>query len=150
MNLLIVTSQKYNVTEYEELGQVTFGATGYIAAASALFLMDFGTLINYLIILGDASFKVLQIFGYDQEIDRRITIIIISMVLIFPPCLFRSISLYQKFSVVKFIAIIAVVCVVIYQWVCYRVLMHHKNEGYIHQVGTYLTNNIPSALHFCE
>ena len=32
---------------------------------SCLFLQDFGTMLNYLIIIGDSSFKIISIWGYD-------------------------------------------------------------------------------------
>ena len=134
MNLLIITAQIYKVSEYEELGYITFGTTGYILAAGAMFLMDFGTCINYLIILGDASFKVMQIWGYDSMWDRQIIIIIVSMVVIFPPCLWRDISFYEKFSGVKMIGVVCVVAVVIYQYIMYRFVMSHENDGYTHKV----------------
>ena len=134
MNLLITTAQIYHVTEYEELGYITFGTSGYILAASAMFLMDFGTCLNYLIILGDASFKVIQIWGYNSLLDRQLIIIMISMIIIFPPCLWRDISLYEKFSGIKIIGVILVVSVVIYQYIMYRIIMLHDNDGYNHKV----------------
>ena len=134
INLLIQTAQKYRVTEYEELGRVAFGSPGYIASALALFLLDFGTCLNYLIILGDASFKVIQLWGYDDTIDRQLVIIIVSMVVIFPPCLWRDISLYEKLSGIKLIGVGAVIAVVVYQWIQYRVRMEYENDGYDHKV----------------
>jgi len=111
-------------------------------------LLDLGTLINYLIILGDASFKVAQIWGYDQMIDRRVIIISISMLVIFPPCLFRSISLYEKFSIVKIIGILVVVCVVIYQWILYQEQANDENIKHEHvesDIVWFNISGIPSA-----
>ena len=148
MNLLIRTAQKYRVTEYEELGRVTFGFGGYVAAASALFLIDFGSCLNYLIILGDASFKVAQLWGYDALIDRQLIIVIVSMVLIFPPCLWRDISFYERLSGIKIVGVGAVIAVVVYQWIQYRVRMQHEDAGFVHEVRLSLSFDLRSRVFF--
>eukprot|EP01083_Nonionella_stella_P212689 767810_1 len=55
------------------------------------------------------------------------------MLVIFPPCLLRDISIYEKFSFVKVIGIILVIVVVFYQWIMYRVIMHYHEDGYTHK-----------------
>jgi len=129
MNLLIQTAQKYRVTEYEELGRVTFGSVGYIASASALFLLDFGSCLTYLIILGDATFSVVEIWDVHFEGLRQLSIAVVSIAIIFPPCLWRDISFYERLSAIKLVGVGAVLAVVVFQWVQYRVRMTHESDG---------------------
>ena len=76
----------------------------------------------------------MQIWGYDSMFDRQIIIIVVSMVVIFPPCLWRDISFYEKFSGIKMIGVLLVVAVVIYQYIMYRFIMAHTTDGYTHKV----------------
>ena len=140
LNIMIKTAQIYDVTEYEDLGHKSIGTFGYILTSMCLFLEDYGTMLNYLIILGDSAFGVMQIWGYNSYHNRQIIIITVSMIIIFPPCLWRDISLYQTFSAFKFIAIGIVVSVVIYQYFLYRVFMVHSddNDGLYNNQVTYL------------
>ena len=60
------------------------------------------------------------------------------MIIIFPPCLWRDISFYEKFSAIKLIAIAIVIIIVIYQWISYRIFMEHEDTGYDHKVNIYI------------
>eukprot|EP01084_Bolivina_argentea_P110153 196756_1 len=128
LNLMIQTAQKLNVTHYESLGLKSLGLIGYIICSLCLLLLDLGACISFLIILGDCVFQLIQIWGYHSLIHRQLSIVIISIIIIFPPCLFRDISFYEKFSIIKMFSIGLVIIVVIYEWISYRFLMQHGNQ----------------------
>ena len=122
LNIVIKSAQIVHVHDYEELGYKCFGNIGYVWVVSCLFLQDFGTMLNYLIIIGDSSFKIIQIWGYDTFEYRQFILLFVALIIIFPPCLLRDIAFYEKFSFIKLITIIMVVSLIIYEYISYRIL----------------------------
>lgn len=125
--IVIKAAQKVNVHDYEQLGYKCFGNIGYIWVGLCLFLQDFGTMLNYLIIIGDSSFKIIQIWGYDTLQYRQFILLFVALIIIFPPCLLRDIAFYEKFSFIKLITIALVVGLIIYEYYQYRIL---ETESY--------------------
>eukprot|EP01084_Bolivina_argentea_P233985 393964_1 len=120
LKILIIAAQKQNVHDYEQLGYKCFGNTGYFIVMLCLLLQDFGSMLNYLIIIGDSAFKIIQIWGYNTETYRQYILLIVCFTLIFPPCLLRDIAFYEKFSFIKLITIFLVVSVIIYEYTLYN------------------------------
>ena len=57
---------KLKINNYEDLCYHCFGLKGYLVVSISMLIFDFGAMMTYLIILGDAAQKVADIFGYDS------------------------------------------------------------------------------------
>eukprot|EP01083_Nonionella_stella_P280522 954312_1 len=116
LSLMVKCAQISNVHDYEKLCQHCFGIHGYIIVCVSLLLVDYGVMLTYLIILGDATFLIANIWGFDTMYDRNCILIAIAILAIFPTCLYRDISALEKLSAIKLGTVIFVVLVVIFQW----------------------------------
>ena len=114
-SLMIIAGQKMNVVNYEDLGYECYGLWGYISVSLSLFLLDYGVMLTCLIIIGDCSFAILNIWDYSSYFDRQLVILIVSMVIIFPLCLRRNIAHLEIFSVFKFLGLLTVGAAIIYE-----------------------------------
>ena len=140
--IVIKAAQKVNVHDYEQLGYKCFGNIGYIWVGACLLLQDFGTMLNYLIIIGDSSFKIIQIWGYDTLEYRQFILLFVALIIIFPPCLLRDIAFYEKFSFIKLITIALVVGLILYEYFAYRILQtqsYHVTSNPYYPITTELT-----------
>ena len=104
---------RHEQCNYEDLCQYALGNLGQFLVTASMFVFDFGAILSYLIIMGDAGTLVVQhIFsqfkpadGGENDTVRRITIVVLAMTLILPLCLFRDVSKLEKaatFSVITF------------------------------------------------
>ena len=140
LNLLIMAGQKMNVANYEDLGYECYGYCGYLAVSLCLFLLDYGVMLTCLIIIGDCSFAILDIWGFNSYHDRQIIIILVSLIIIFPLCLRRDIAHIEIFSVFKMIALLAVTGGIIYE--CFNSISSIRYENIL----WFDINGIPFAL----
>ena len=62
--LKIRVAKMTRIRNYEDLCQFCFGNWGYALVSISMLVFDFGAILSYLIILGDAASGVLQIWGY--------------------------------------------------------------------------------------
>lgn len=115
LNLMIIAGKKMNVCNYEDLGYECYGYYGYILVALCLFLLDYGVMLTCLIIIGDCSFAIMNIWNYSSKFDRQIVILIVSFIIIFPLCLKRNIAHIEIFSFIKFLALLTVSGSIIYE-----------------------------------
>eukprot|EP01084_Bolivina_argentea_P078963 143302_1 len=116
LSLMVKCAKISNVHDYEKLCQYCFGINGYIIVCISLLLVDYGVMLTYLIILGDAAFKIANIWGYDTISDRNFILIAIAMIVIFPTCIYRDISALEKLSAIKLAIVVFVVLIVFVEW----------------------------------
>ena len=64
LNVLVICAIKVSVFNYEGLAEHCYGSFGYFITSFFIFVMVFGGLITEFIAIGDASFKIMQIFLY--------------------------------------------------------------------------------------
>eukprot|EP01084_Bolivina_argentea_P186656 321688_1 len=112
LNLIIYCGKKLNVYNYEELLEKCFGIKGYIISSFCIAILNIGGMLTNLIIIGDATIKVLSIWEFDSLLDRHIVLLTISFLVILPFCLFRDLSSLEKAGAVKIIAIIVIIIVI--------------------------------------
>ena len=117
LNLLVKSAQESNVFHYEKLCYHCFGDVGYIYVSMCLFILDYGACLSLLIILGDSSFLLLKIFGFESYHDRQIVLLIVSGFLIYPLCLYRDVSYLEILSWIKVTSIVLIIIVVFYEWI---------------------------------
>eukprot|EP01084_Bolivina_argentea_P158652 276337_1 len=116
LNLLVISAQKVSVFNYEGLAEHCYGSCGYFVASFFIFIMVFGGLITEFIAIGDASFLIMQLWGYDSRLERMIIMFIICVAVVLPMCLFRDLSSLEHVSALKVFSIVFIIGVVIYQW----------------------------------
>mmetsp|Transcript_54229 Transcript_54229/g.86767 ORF Transcript_54229/g.86767 Transcript_54229/m.86767 type:complete len:512 (-) Transcript_54229:295-1830(-) len=116
LNLLVISAQKISVFNYEAIAEHCYGSVGYIFTSLCIFIMVFGGLITEFIAIGDASFKIMQLWGYHTQLERQVIMLVISTLLVLPLCLFRDLSKLEHISAIKIFAILFMVAVVIYEW----------------------------------
>eukprot|EP01083_Nonionella_stella_P198002 727422_1 len=130
LKLLIISAKLCQQKNYEDLCEYLFGLKGYILVSVTMFIFDFGAILSYLIILGDAGSDIISIWGYDSRLDRRLLVAVISTFIILPTVLPRDISKIEKISALSVFSAILIMLIVIYEWIAYRFLMLERDEGY--------------------
>merc|ERR1719204_1508078 len=70
LSLLVQCAHLSRVADYEKLCEHCFGLPGYLCVCISLLLVDFGVMLSYLIILGDAAFKIANLVSFDSFLDR--------------------------------------------------------------------------------
>eukprot|EP00938_MAST-03A_sp_MAST-3A-sp1_P004795 g4795.t1 len=125
VRLLVRTGMRHEQCNYEDLCQYALGNLGQFLVTASMFVFDFGAILSYLIIMGDAGTLVVQhIFSQFKPVDggendtvRRITIVVLAMTLILPLCLFRDVSKLEKAATFSVITVIFVIGVVLYEMI---------------------------------
>eukprot|EP01083_Nonionella_stella_P039387 107131_1 len=116
LNILVISAQKVSVFNYEGLGEYCYGSFGYIVSSFFMFVMVFGGLITEFIAIGDAGFKIMQLWGYEEAWQRMVIMVTISTVFVLPFCLFRDLSKLERMSALKVISVLFIITVVAHQW----------------------------------
>jgi len=114
---------RHEQCNYEDLCRYALGNFGQVLVTASMFVFDFGAILSYLIIMGDAGTLVVQhIFsdlkpddGGENDTVRRITIVVLSMTLVLPLCLFRDVSRLEKAATFSVITVVFVIGVVLYE-----------------------------------
>jgi len=137
---LIVRTAKYaNVNTYEDLCEYCFGDIGFYLVSGSMFLFDFGAMLTYLIILGDAAENLVGAWlHWSGKNVRRILIIGISAVVILPLCLLRDISKLEKASAISVLTVILINFIVIYKF-------FELGDKYQQDPIEYVESDFPSA-----
>jgi len=146
LNLLIIAGQHKKVINYEDLGYECYGYGGYIAVSLCMFLLDYGVMITCLIIIGDGSSAIMQVWGISGLFARRMEILVVSIFIIFPLTLQRDISKIEFFSFLKVLALTLVTVVIIYDcFVRFEEVSSalHAQQG---RIKWFDINGIPFAL----
>ncbi|KAI8991737.1 transmembrane amino acid transporter protein-domain-containing protein [Mycotypha africana] len=97
---LIVTGQRSQIFNFASLAQVAMGRFGYHMLNFMLFVQSAGSVISYFILVGDTIPVLLGFYIPQFPIlaDRQLVTILISLFIIFPLNLFRSIGALAKWS----------------------------------------------------
>lgn len=83
LRLLVVTAKFVNVTSYETLAESTFGRAGFLFVSANMFIMSYGAMISYLMIVKDTLPVVLGI-SLEDDYMRRTVLTITSLLIMLP------------------------------------------------------------------
>jgi len=146
LNLIIYCGKRINVYNYETLLEKCFGLKGYILSSFCIAILNIGGMLTNLIIIGDATIKVLSIWGFDTLIDRQIILLGLSIFIILPFCLFRDLSSLEKAGAVKIVAITVIIIVIFLEF--FNSLSMENKTGYNEDnITLYISlESIPSAV----
>jgi len=114
LRLLIEAAKLAGAANYEQLCEVCFGDFGYYIVSLAMFIMDYGAMLTYLLIMADSSlFVVEQFFDVKNEhLIRAFLIIGLSSVFILPWCLCRDMSGLEKASTLSVGTVVIIISIV--------------------------------------
>ncbi|ORE02810.1 hypothetical protein BCV72DRAFT_42254 [Rhizopus microsporus var. microsporus] len=97
---LILTGQKSQIFNFASLAEVAMGRFGYHMLNLMLFIQSAGSVISYFILVADTIPILLGLYfpRYPLLADRTIVTVVVSIFVIFPLNLFRSIGALAKWS----------------------------------------------------
>ncbi|OBZ88437.1 putative sodium-coupled neutral amino acid transporter 11 [Choanephora cucurbitarum] len=98
--LMVLTGQKIQVFDFPSLSKVAMGQFGYHTLNLMLFVQSAGSVISYFILVADTIPVLLGLYlpQYPLLADRQLVTILVSVFVIFPLNLFRSIGALAKWS----------------------------------------------------
>jgi len=97
LRLLIETAKHVDVSSYERLAEVGFGPSGFVFISVAMFIMSYGAMVGYLMIVKENLSILLGVDESDVYMSRAV-LTISSMIIMLPLCLQRDISALSKTS----------------------------------------------------
>lgn len=103
LTMLVETAKHVDVQSYEVLCEVVFGPLGWIVCNSMMFVMSFGPMLSYMILVKDTLGKVLSV-------DANTALVVSSLLVMLPLCLQRDVADLAKTSR---ISVLFDVCLVI-------------------------------------
>lgn len=112
--LIISVGVRENLVHYEDIAERLFGTRGFYLAMYSMFMFPFFNMLAYLVIIGDGLPAVIAQFMHDSPPSRTAVILIVSVFIILPMCLFRymaSLSLTAAFSVTS-VVILAFILII--------------------------------------
>eukprot|EP00494_Astrolonche_serrata_P024405 UN24663 len=115
MRLLVHISKIINVNTFEEICDYCFGSLGYYSVNFFMFILDYGAMLSYLLILGDSS-EILtkQYLNWYGGYTRELLILLFSFGLILPLSLFRDMSGLEAMSGFSIFTILIIIGILIY------------------------------------
>ncbi|KAI9486925.1 MAG: transmembrane amino acid transporter protein-domain-containing protein [Benjaminiella poitrasii] len=98
--LLILTGKQVDVFNFASLAQVAMGSVGFHMLNLMLFIQSAGSVISYFILVGDTIPVLLGRYfpQYPLLADRQLITILVSVIIIFPLNLFRSLGALASWS----------------------------------------------------
>jgi hypothetical protein len=115
VNMLVATGIEHGKQNYEDLCMLAFGPIGHFTASFVMTIFDYGAMLSYIIIMGDAaSFALDELSGWsaDDWNQRRTCIIVLTTLLILPSCLQRDISALSKLSFISVCTVVIIIIIV--------------------------------------
>ena len=100
LRLLIETGKRAGVNSYETLLEVAFGRAGFVFISINMFLMSYGAMVAYLLVLKDTVPTVLGVSEDDEE-SKRAVLLISSLAIILPLSMQRDMADLSKTSTVS-------------------------------------------------
>ncbi|KAL3786576.1 hypothetical protein ACHAWO_000730 [Cyclotella atomus] len=111
LRLLVETAKHVDATSYEILCEATFGGVGWILCNSNMFLMSWGPMLSYMMIVKDTAPIVL---GFESEEGQNMILIICSVGIMLPLSLQRDIADLAKTSQICVIFDVFLVAMIAY------------------------------------
>jgi len=112
LRLLIETAKHVDVPSYEMLMEAAFGSVGFYAVSVCMFIMSYGAMVSYLIVVKD-TLPVILGFDPDDELMKRSVLTVSSMVIMFPLSCQRDVANLAKTSTLSVIFDIIMVFIVV-------------------------------------
>lgn len=95
LRLLVETAKHVDASSYEILCEAAFGRVGWIVCNLNMFLMSWGPMLSYMMIVKDTAPIVL---GFDTEAGQKMILVVCSVAIMLPLSL-------QRVSTVMFVSV---------------------------------------------
>lgn len=102
VRLLIETAKHVDVSTYERLAEVSFGKRGFIAISLAMFVMSYGAMVGYMMIIKNNLSYLLGVSD-DNVYVQRAVLTISSLMIMLPLSMNRDMSALSKTSSISVI-----------------------------------------------
>ncbi|KAG0166663.1 hypothetical protein DFQ30_006914 [Apophysomyces sp. BC1015] len=103
LSLMIIAGKRIGVYDFSELAEYSMGRFGYHALNLTLFIQSAGSVVSYFILVADTIPILLGMYfpQYRLLADRQLVTIFLSVLVIFPLNLSRSIGALARWSIVS-------------------------------------------------
>jgi sodium-coupled neutral amino acid transporter 11 len=102
VRLLIETAKHVDVSSYERLAEVSFGKRGFVAISLAMFVMSYGAMVGYMMIVKNNLSYLLGVSD-DNVYVQRAVLVISSLIIMLPLSMNRDMSALSKTSSISVI-----------------------------------------------
>eukprot|EP00536_Pseudo-nitzschia_multiseries_P015719 jgi/Psemu1/218919/e_gw1.939.2.1 len=113
LRLLIETAKHSNVPSYETLAEAAYGKLGFWFVTISMFVMAYGAMLTYLMIVKDSFSSILGI-ARDDILMRRAVLITVSSLVILPLSCQRDMADLAKTSKINVVFDLIMVLIVVY------------------------------------
>jgi sodium-coupled neutral amino acid transporter 11 len=97
LRLLVETAKHAHVPSYETVAEASFGKVGFVFVAISMFIMAYGAMLSYLMIIKDTFGDILGI-PQDDLLTRRCLLVTITLLVIMPLSSLRDMADLAKTS----------------------------------------------------
>lgn len=113
IDMLITTGNHVGIQSYEDLCMKSFGTQGFYASSIFMFLLAYGAMVAYFIIIGDTIPPLVESASSSSAFaDRSFIIILFGFLFILPLCLLRDLARLSKFSLLSVFLVVVIVIMV--------------------------------------
>jgi len=113
LRLLIETAKHANTPSYETLAEACYGKSGFLFISINMFIMAYGALLSYLMIMKDTFSTIVGIDPQDYE-SQRYLLLIISFCIVLPLSCQRDMADLAKTSKMNVVLDSIIVVIVVY------------------------------------
>jgi amino acid permease len=108
IKLLVSAAKLSNTNSYEELAFYCYGRIGCIVLSLISCILIFGSLVAFLVIIGDtATVGLNNLFNLNHALSHATVLIFVTIFLLFPLCLLRSVHQLERFAA---LAVSIIIC----------------------------------------
>lgn len=125
LRLLIETAKHVDVTSYETLFEAAFGARGFKTMCAIMFVMSYGAMVSYLMIIKDMLSMLLGIDPEDEPM-RRAAMIIATLAVALPLSSQRDVADLSKTSR---LSVLCYICIVLFVAMCSPISTSLQSNG---------------------
>ncbi|KAH3732310.1 transmembrane amino acid transporter family protein [Pelomyxa schiedti] len=110
--LLIYMAEKSSIFDYQGLCYKAYGKFGYYAISIICYAQAFGSMVTYLVIIGDSFTVIIEKYASDIPVisDRRFIITVLVLLIVFPLTLLKSV---HKLAYSSYLSLFSVVFVTV-------------------------------------
>ncbi|KAI9260659.1 transmembrane amino acid transporter protein-domain-containing protein [Phascolomyces articulosus] len=111
--MLIIAGRRVEIYKYAELTEYLMGRSGFYFLNIILLVQSVGITISYFILMGDTLPVLINLYFPEYKLSRELIVVLISLILVFPLLLPRSIGALARFSVISVLCIPVIILVII-------------------------------------
>ncbi|KAI9493792.1 transmembrane amino acid transporter protein-domain-containing protein [Zychaea mexicana] len=111
--MLIMAGRRVEIYKYADLTEYLMGRSGYYFLNITLLVQSVGITISYFILMGDTLPVLINLYFPGYNLSRELIVCLISLFLVFPLNLPRSIGALARWSVISVLCIPVIILVIL-------------------------------------